>query len=125
MSDNLKKIGLENIPKNYQEIAKQSIQAENDAAVGKVRYNDKILHQSKIIKFYLENENEKKTQKDIDKIYKKIIKNKKYFFSAKDLALTKALVKDGFSEDSAAKEIADLVFKETGIDPDYGFDEEE
>ena len=26
---------------------------------------------------------------------------------------------------NAAKEIADLVFKETGIDPDYGFDEEE
>ena len=36
-----------------------------------------------------------------------------------------SLVKDGFSEDHAAKEIADLVFKETGIDPDYGFDEEE
>ena len=28
-------------------------------------------------------------------------------------------------EFDAAKEIADLVFKETGIDPDYGFDEEE
>ena len=36
-----------------------------------------------------------------------------------------SLVKDGFTEDSAAKEIADLVFKETGIDPDYGFIEEE
>ena len=36
-----------------------------------------------------------------------------------------SLVKDGFSQDDAAKEIADLVFKETGIDPDYGFDEEE
>ena len=36
-----------------------------------------------------------------------------------------SLVKDGRSEDHAAKEIADLVFKETGIDPDYGFDEEE
>ena len=36
-----------------------------------------------------------------------------------------SLVKDGFSEDSAAEEIAGLVFKETGIDPDYGFDEEE
>ena len=36
-----------------------------------------------------------------------------------------SLVKDGFTEDSAAKEIADLVFKETGINPDYGFDEEE
>ena len=36
-----------------------------------------------------------------------------------------SLVKDGFTEDSAAKEIADLVFKETGIEPDYGFEEEE
>ena len=36
-----------------------------------------------------------------------------------------SLVKDGFSEDHAAKEIADLVFKETGIDPVYCFDEEE
>ena len=36
-----------------------------------------------------------------------------------------SLVKDGFTEDSAAKEIADLVFKETGIDPDYGLEEEE
>ena len=36
-----------------------------------------------------------------------------------------SLVKDGLSEDHAAKEIADLVFKETGIDPDYGIDEEE
>ena len=36
-----------------------------------------------------------------------------------------SLIKDGLSEDHAAKEIADLVFKETGIDPVYGFDEEE
>ena len=36
-----------------------------------------------------------------------------------------SLIEDGLSEDNAAKEIADLVFKETGIDPDYGFDEEE
>ena len=36
-----------------------------------------------------------------------------------------SLIKDGLSEDHAAKEIANLVFKETGIDPDYGFDEEE
>ena len=36
-----------------------------------------------------------------------------------------SLITDGLSEDHAAKEIADLVFKETGIDPDYGFDEEE
>ena len=55
------------------------------------------MHQSKIIKYFIENENQKKIQKDIDKIFKKIIKNKKYFVSAKDLALTKALIKDGFT----------------------------
>ena len=36
----------------------------------------------------------------------------------------KALIDDGYTEDNAAKKIADLVFKETGIDPDYGLEEE-
>ena len=45
----------------------------------------------------MENENQKKTQKDIDKLIKKTSKNKKYFYSAKDLALVGALIKDGFT----------------------------
>ena len=36
----------------------------------------------------------------------------------------KALIDDGYTEDNAAKKIAEMVFKETGIDPDYGFEEE-
>ena len=49
------------------------------------------------MKFYLEEGvNFKKTQKDLDKILKKIIKDRKYFFSAKDLALVDTLIKDGF-----------------------------
>ena len=38
----------------------------------------------------------KKIQKDIDRIFKKIGKNRKYFYSAKDLALVDTLLKDGF-----------------------------
>ena len=49
------------------------------------------------MKFYLENEEEKKIQKEINKVFKKINKNRKYFFSAKDLALVDALVRDGFN----------------------------
>ena len=98
LSDQLKVIGLENIPENYQEIAqKKIVLSEQDLNLGKIKYNDKILHQSKIIKFYVNNESQKKTQKDIDKILKKINKNKKYFFSAKDLALVDSLAKDGFN----------------------------
>ncbi len=96
LSENLKKIGLDNIPDNYKEIAKKRIKSETNLKQQKVKYNDKILHQSKIIKYYLEKEDYKKIQKDIDKIFKKISKNKKYFYSAKDLALVDSLSKDGF-----------------------------
>lgn len=36
-----------------------------------------------------------------------------------------ALLKDGFSEDGAAEKISKLIFEDTGIEPDYGFEEEE
>ena len=36
----------------------------------------------------------------------------------------KSLLKDGLTEDKAADRIAKLVFKETGIEPDYGLEEE-
>ena len=97
LSDKLKEIGLENLPENYQEIAKKRILSDEEIILGKVKYNDKILHQSKILKYYLEEGgNFKKTQKDLNKLLKKIIKDRKYFFSAKDLALLNTLIKDGF-----------------------------
>ena len=50
------------------------------------------------------------------------------FRKAEDIATLesafKALIDDGYSEDNAAKKIAELVFKETGINPDYGLEEE-
>ncbi len=94
--EKINEIGIENVPENFKEIAESRIKFEAETKSGKVKYNDKILHQSKIIKFYTEKEQEKKIQKDIDKIFKRISKNRKYFYSAKDLALVEALVKDGF-----------------------------
>ena len=97
LSDKIKEIGIDNIPEKYQEIAESRIIIEDEFLLGKVKYNDKILHQSKIIKYYVEDESKKKIQKDIDKIFKKITKNKKYFYSAKDLALADSLINDGFT----------------------------
>ena len=97
LSDKLEEIGIENLPEDYREAAQVRIISNEDLFLGKVKYNDKILHQSKILKYYVEGENKKKIQKDIDKIFKKITKNKKYFISAKDLALADALITDGFS----------------------------
>ena len=96
LSDRLSEIGLENIPEEFQEIAQNRVKADKENNMGKIKYNDKILHQSRIIRFYIEEEDEKKVQKDIDRIFKKIGKNRKYFYSAKDLALVDTLLKDGF-----------------------------
>ena len=96
LSKKIKEIGVDNISERYLEAAKSRIISEDQFLKGKIKYNDKILHQSKIIKYYVENENEKKVQKDINKIFKRISKNRKYFYSAKDLALMDSLIKDGF-----------------------------
>ena len=97
LSNKIEEIGIDNISERYQESAQNRVISEDELVLGKVKYNDKILHQSKIIKYYIEEENEKKVQKDIDKIFKKISKNRKYFYSAKDLALADALINDGFN----------------------------
>jgi hypothetical protein len=96
LSDKIEEIGVDNISDKYKETAQQRIIIEDQFLLGKIKYNDKILHQSKIIKYYIDKENEKKIQKEIDKIFKKIRKNKKYFYSAKDLALADSLIHDGF-----------------------------
>jgi hypothetical protein len=96
LSDKIKDIGIENVPERYQEVAKSRLVVKDEFFLKKIRYNDKILHQSKIIKYFIEEENKKKVQKDIDKIFKKISKNRKYFYSAKDLALADSLISDGF-----------------------------
>jgi len=96
LSEKIEEIGIENVSERYKEAAQSRIITKDSLLLGKIKYNDKILHQSKIIKYYVENENEKKVQKDINKIFKKISKNRKYFYSAKDLALADSLINDGF-----------------------------
>ena len=96
MSDRLNEINIDDIPENFQSSVQKNIISDKELALGKIKYDDKILHRSKVIRYYTENDNKKKIQKDLFKIYKKIKKNKKYFFSAKDLILIEALVSDGF-----------------------------
>tara|TARA_B100000945_G_scaffold31261_1_gene21421 strand:- start:126 stop:1883 length:1758 start_codon:yes stop_codon:yes gene_type:complete len=100
ISDNLKEIaeeGDENLVKEYEAVFKRNIITEQ-SKLGKVKFDDKILHRSRVLRFYTDiNTPAQKTQKDLNNVYKKIRKNKKYFFSAKDLALIESLKTDGFS----------------------------
>ena len=95
LSDRLREINLEEIPDSYKEVVKNNIISKKEFELGKIKYDDKILHRSKLIKYFIDNENLNKVQKDFNKIYKKVKKNKKYFYSAKDLALIESLAYEG------------------------------
>ena len=95
LSNILKSIDEEEIPKNYSELVNQNLYKN---LAKKVKFDNEILHRSKVIKHFLEN-NEKisKTEKDFKSVYKKIKKNKKYFISIKDIVVLESLVADGVS----------------------------
>ena len=63
LSNNLKSIGINNVPEKYKEIAQKKIQTSEELKIGKIKYNDKVLHQSKIIKFYVEKKVEKNSKR--------------------------------------------------------------
>ena len=96
LSNSLKKIDSNEIPTEFKKIVERNIIIEKKADIGKIKYDDKILHRSKVIKIFTEdNVNREKLEKDFIKIYKKISKNKKYFFSIKDVILLETLSSDG------------------------------
>ena len=95
LSSILKSIDPEEIPEDYVELVNQNL---NKNLTNDIKFDNEILHRSKVIKHFLEN-NEKisKTEKDFKSVYKKIKKNKKYFISIKDIVVLESLEADGIS----------------------------
>ena len=95
LSKILQSINFEDIPEEYSEVVEQHLVKKNDK---KVKFDNEILHRSKVIKHFLNKNVEKsKTEKDFKSVYKKIKRNKKYFISIKDIVVLDSLVADGIS----------------------------
>ena len=98
LSDKLKELNKDEIPESYAKVVEKNIISEQEYKLGKIKFDDKVLHRSRVVRYYTEKGTPKqKSQKNLNNVYKKIKKNKKYFFSAKDLALIESLKVDGFS----------------------------
>ena len=79
LSDALKKIDIDDVPDDFRKIVERNIILEKDKELGKVKYDDKILHRSKIMKIFTENIDDKdKINKDLKSI--KIKKQELFFF---------------------------------------------
>ena len=61
----------------------------------KIKYNNEIIHQSKLVNYFNGDYSKTKITKDINNFLKKIKKNKKYFLSKKDIILIESLKSDG------------------------------
>ncbi len=65
----------------------------------KIKYNDDLLHQSKLIKYFVGEYNQTKIEKDLNNFLKKIKKDKKYLITKKDIILIESLKSDGIKID--------------------------
>jgi hypothetical protein len=98
LSQKLKILDVAKIPPEYEKIVAENIIYEKENRLGKIKYNDKSYHSSKVTRYYVEKKITKKnTEKELLKIHKKLKKNKKYKISLKDIILLESLHNDGLS----------------------------
>jgi len=94
----LEKIEEEKIPSNYSNFYNKHMKSEK-FVLKRIKINNKIIHQSKLINYLKGDVNKEDLQEDLNDILKKIKKNKKYFISTKDIILLESLKSDGIEFD--------------------------
>ena len=97
----------ENIPANFIRFYENHI-VEDKTELTSIKINNKVLHQSKLINYFKEEGSKKKITKDLNDLLKKIKKNKKYFFSKKDIILVEALKSDGIKVSEKFKNLYEI-----------------
>ena len=90
----LNKIEPTNVPDNLTSFYYTNITLKKDL-VNEIKFNNDILHQSKLINYFNGDYSKSKIEKDVNNFLKKIKKNKKYFFSKKDQIFLESLKFDG------------------------------
>jgi hypothetical protein len=94
----LQDIELDQISSKHTSFYLENINTEKKKQT-KIKYNDDLLHQSKLIKYFTEDYNQTKIEKDLNNFLKKIKKDKKYSITKKDIILIESLKSDGIKID--------------------------
>ena len=94
MSKLLSTIDINNISSEYTNFHHDNIISKKKEA-GKIKFNNKIIHQSKLLNYFLKDIEIEKISKDTNDLLKKVKADKKYIFSNKDKMLIDSLKYDG------------------------------
>ena len=104
----LNNIKFEDVPSNYTTFYEKNINFNKNIETKKIKINNKLIHQSKLINYFLNQQDIKKTEKDLNDFLKKTKKNKKYFVSKKDIILIESLKSDGIKISKKYENLYDL-----------------
>ena len=107
LNELLSEIDETKIPSNYTNFY-QSYLKDNIISNNKIKFNNKIVHQSNILNYFNEDSDSKNIEKDLENLLKKIKKDKKYFFSTKDIIILEALRYDGIKIPKKYKNIYEI-----------------
>ena len=94
LSKILSTIDINNISSEYTNFYQDNIISKKRAG-GKIKFNNKIIHQSKLLNYFLKDVEIEKISKDTNDLLKKVKADKKYIFSNKDKILIDSLKYDG------------------------------
>ena len=94
LSKILKTIDENEIPSNYK-IFYEKNRKFNVKNKVKIKINNKVIHQSKLLNYFLNKTSLPRVEKETNDLLKKIKKNKKYSFSKKDIIIIESLKSDG------------------------------
>jgi len=111
----LKEINVDEIPLNYITFYEKYINEEK-ITLKNIKINNKVLHQSKLINYFKGGISSKNINKDLNDILKKIKKDKKYFFSIKDVILVESLKSDGIKVSEKYKNLYKVNDSEMPVD---------
>ena len=87
-------ISEEDVPSNYTTFYNNYSKNEQ-VTDKKIKFNNKILHQSKLINYFNGDYAKSQIEQELEKFLKKIKKDKKYILSKKDIIFLEALKSDG------------------------------
>ncbi|MDA9157924.1 hypothetical protein N9N87_00135 [Candidatus Pelagibacter sp.] len=90
----LRDIDEQEVPSNYTTFYLNYIDKKENKLTN-IKINNKILHQSKLINHFILENGLSDINKEVNNLLKKIKKDKKYFFSKKDIILIESLKSDG------------------------------
>ena len=111
----LKEIEKEEVPSNFTSFYNNYIDLDKTELTS-IKINNKVLHQSKLINYFKGGVSLKNITKDLNDSLKKVKKNKKYFFSKKDIILVETFKSDGIQVSEKFKDLYEI--KESEIPSD-------